>query len=380
MFIILIFLLAILIYIFFGYPVILWILSLLFSKKVNKKEIYPYVSLIISAYNEESIMRQKIENSLDLEYPKEKIEIIVASESTDKTNEIVKKYKDQGVILYAYEKREGKRATLYRTVPFAKGEIIVFSDANAMYKKDAIKKVVRNFSDERIGCVSGKLRYINPKESSIGKGETSYWEYDFILKKMASRLFSLAGCGGVNGSIFAIRKELYNPIDKHRGDDFEISCRIEINGHGVIMEPEAISHEESSKNSKQEFQRKVRLATWNLKSSLLLLGEALKKGRLLTAFLLFSHRFLRYITPVWLILLFVSSAFLFDNDNIRYFFYLQLAFYFLAVSGFIMEKTDYKVHALFFIPFYFCMVNGAAFLGLTKNLFGKSELLWEKSR
>ena len=380
MFIILIFSLSFLIYIFFGYPVILWILSFLFGKKVNKKEIYPYVSLIISAYNEENVMRQKIENSLELDYPKEKLEIIVASESTDKTNEIVKEYKDKGVTLYAYEKREGKRATLYRTVPLAKGEIIVFSDANAIYKKDAVKKIVRNFSDKRIGCVSGRLRYINQKRSIIGEGETTYWEYDFILKKMASRLFSLAGCGGVNGSIFAIRKELYNPIDRHRGDDFEISCRIEIGGYGVILETEAVSCEESSEDSKQEFRRKVRLATWNFKSTVMLLTEALQRGRILTAFLLFSHRFLRYTTPVWLILLFVNSAFLFDNGNIRYFFYLQLVFYFLAVSGFIMEKADHKANAIFLIPFYFCMVNGAAFLGLTKNLFGKSELLWEKSR
>ena len=142
----------------------------MFGKKVNKKEIYPYVSLIISAYNEENVMRQKIENSLELDYPKEKLEIIVASESTDKTNEIVKEYKDKGVTLYAYEKREGKRATLYRTVPLAKGEIIVFSDANAIYKKDAVKKIVRNFSDKRIGCVSGRLRYINQKRSIIGEG------------------------------------------------------------------------------------------------------------------------------------------------------------------------------------------------------------------
>lgn len=377
MLIVFIFSLSVLLYTFFGYPVILGILSSLFARRVSKKEFYPPVSLIISAYNEEGVIRQKLENSLELDYPREKLEIIVASESTDKTNEIVNEYKDKGMVLYMYRKREGKRATLYRTVPLARGEIVVFSDANAMYQKDAIKKIIRNFSDSRIGCVSGRLKYINPEESSIGKGETTYWEFDLILKKMASRLFSLGG--GVNGSIFAIRKELYNPIDKYRGDDFEISCRIEIGGYGVVLEPEAISYEETSENSRQEFKRKVRLATWNFKSTLMLLTEALQKRRLLTVFLLFSHRLLRYITPLWLILLFVGNVFLLSS-NLRYFFYLQLIFYAMAFSGLIMEKTNRKVTPLFLIPFYFCMVNYAAFLGLTKNIFGKTELLWEKAR
>jgi poly-beta-1,6-N-acetyl-D-glucosamine synthase len=371
--------LSTLLYIFFGYPVTLGILSFLFNKRVNRKESYPYVSMIISAYNEECIIRQKIENSLELDYPEEKLEIVVASESTDKTNDIVKEYTGEGVTLYAYHKREGKRATLYRTVPLVKGEIIVFSDANAMYKRDALKKIVSNFSDNRIGCVSGRLKYINPKESAIGTGETTYWEFDFILKTLASRLFSLAGCGGVNGSIFAIRKKLYNPIDKYRGDDFEISCRIQINGHGVIMEPEAISYEEPSDDSKQEFKRKVRLAAWNFKSAVMLLTEALQKGKLLTAFLLFSHRFLRYTTPLWLIALFISNVYTLESYLI-YFLYLQLAFYSLAFLGLVIEKYNHKINSLFLIPFYFCMVNYAAFLGLTKNVLGKTEMFWEKAR
>ena len=377
MLIVFIFSFSVLIYIFFGYPVVLGILSFLFGKKVNKKEFYPHVSLIISAYNEENIIREKIENSFELDYPKEKLEIIVASESTDKTNEIVKEYIGKGVVLYAYDNREGKRATLYRTVPLAKGEIIVFSDANAIYKRDAIRKLVRNFFDDRIGCVSGRLIYVNPKKSSIGSGEITYWEYDLILKRMASNLFALGG--GVNGSILAIRKKLYNPIDKYRGDDFEISNRIEINGHGVILEPEAISYEETSENSKQEFKRKVRLATWNLKSTILLLIEAVQKGRLLTTFILFSHRFLRYITPVWLIILFLSNSFLL-NTNLIYLFFLQILFYSLAFIGLTMEKYYNKINSFLLIPSYFCMVNYAALLALMKNLFGKTEMLWEKVR
>ncbi|MFQ5788074.1 MAG: glycosyltransferase, partial [Thermodesulfobacteriota bacterium] len=329
--------------------------------------------------NEEDIIRQKIENSLDLDYPHEKLEIIVASESTDRTNDIVREFEGKGVVLYAYEKREGKRATLYRTVPLAKGDIIIFSDANAIYKKDSIKKITRNFVDKRIGCVSGRLQYLNPKESSIGVGETTYWEFEFVLKRMASRLFSLAGCGGVNGSIFAIRKDLYNPIDKYRGDDFEISCRVELGGYGSVLEPEAISYEESSEDSKQEFKRKVRLASGNFKCTVMLLIEALQKGKLVTAFLLFSHRFLRYTTPLWLISLFISNLFLL-NSNLIYYLYPQLIFYFLAILGLTLERASHRVYTPFLFPFYFCMVNYAALLALVKNVFGKTEMFWEKAR
>lgn len=377
MLIVFIFSLVVLIYTFFGYPLILWMLSVFFGKKVNQKEYYPSVSLIISAYNEEGCIKKKMENSLKLDYPKDKLEIIVASESTDKTNEIVNEYKEEKVVLYAYAKREGKRATLYRTVPKAKGEIIIFSDANAIYKSDAIKKIIRNFADQRIGCVSGRLRYIKSKESLIGSSESNYWEYEFFLKRMASKLFLLTG--GVNGSIFAIRKALYDPIDKNRGDDFEIACRIQINGYGVVLEPEAISYEETSKNSKQEFERKVRLASWNLKSTILLLGEALKKRKLLTAFFLFSHRLLRYTTPVWIILVFVINIFLLDSA-LYYFFFLQLVFFSLAFLGFIIERLKLKVNSLFLMPFYFCMVNYAAMIGLIKNILRKTELFWEKTR
>jgi cellulose synthase/poly-beta-1,6-N-acetylglucosamine synthase-like glycosyltransferase len=364
-------------YIFIGYPLVLSVLSLLFGKKVKRRDICPAVSLIISAYNEEKVIREKIENTFELDYPKDKLEIIVASESTDKTNEIAAEYLEKNVVLCAYQKREGKRATLYRTVPKAKGEIIVFSDANALYKRDAIKKLVRNFADKRIGCVSGRLIYVNPKESSIGEGETTYWEYEFFIKKMASRLFLLSG--GVNGSIFAIRKALYNPIDKYRGDDFEIASRIQIAGYGVILEPEAISYEETSANARQEFSRKVRLVTWNIKSVLLLLAEAMKKRRFFTAFLLFSHRLLRYTTPVWLLVIFISNSFLLGGP-LKYFFFLQMVFFFLAFSGFIIEKMKRQINPLFLMPFYFSMVNFAAFIGLMKNIFEKPEMVWEKAR
>lgn len=364
-------------YIFIGYPVVLLVLSMLLGKKILRKDIRPTVSLIISAYNEEKVIRRKLENTLELDYPKERLEVIVASEATDKTNDIVKEYADRGIVLQAYGYREGKPATLFKTVPLAKGEIIIFSDANALYWKDAILKLVRNFADPRVGCVSGRLTYVNPKESMVGGMESTYWEFEFFLKGLLSRMMALSG--GINGSIFAIRKALYNPIDKYRGDDYEISNRIQMAGYGVVLESEALSFEEASATSKQEFKRKVRLATWNLRSTLILMKEALIKGKWLTFFVIFSHRFLRYTTPVWILMLFGSNLFLL-NGLLFWFFFLQLLFYGAALAGFILENRKVKVKTLFQLPFYFCMVNGAAFLALIKNLFRKTEILWEKTR
>lgn len=372
-----IFSLVVLAYTFVGYPILIIVLSFLFGKDVKKAEYYPMISLIISAYNEEGHIREKLENSLELDYPRDKLEIIVASESTDRTNEIADKYKDRGIKLFAYQNREGKRATLYRTVPLAVGEIIVFSDANAIYDRLAVKNIVRNFHDGRIGCVSGRLKYTNPRKSAVGKGENAYWEHDLFLKKMSSRLFRLGG--GVNGSIFAIRKELYRPIDKFRGDDYEISGRVEIDGYGVVLEPEAISYEETSERSRQEFKRKIRLATWNLKSTVILLKESVAKQRFLTSLIFFSHRFLRYTTPIWLIMLFVSNLSL-KGRVAATLLLLQALFYLLAWSGFILEKRGKKAGILFFLPQYFCMVNCAAFIALIKNILGKNEMLWEKAR
>jgi hypothetical protein len=246
-----------------------------------------------------------------------------------------------------------------------------------MYDKAAIKNIVRNFNDDRIGCVSGRLRYTNPNDSAVGKGENAYWEHDLILKKMASRLFKLGG--GVNGSIFAVRKELYRPIDKFRGDDYEISGRVEIDGYGVVLEPDAISYEETSKRSQQEFKRKIRLATWNLRSTVLLLKESLVKRRFLTSLIFFSHRFLRYTTPVWLMLLFTSNMFL-EGAPAGIFLIIQISFYLAALLGLLMEKAGRKSNFIFLVPQYFCMVNCAALVALFKNIFGKNEMLWEKVR
>lgn len=374
-------------YCYLGYPLILIILGLIFGKepafakamagKLKKAEITPSVSLLIPVYNEEKIIKKKIENSLDLDYQKDKLEIVVASESNDKTNEIVKKYENKGVKLFAYSGREGKQYTIYRTIPQCKGEIIVLTDANGMFKKDALLKLVRNFADPRIGCVSGELKYINPQETSIGESEGIYWRYEIFIKKLESKIQSILGA---NGSIYALRKELYSPISKYRGDDFELPIRVAQQGYGVVWEPEAISEEEVYPETIKEFKRKVVIIGWHFRGAFILLKESFKKNQPLLVFQLISHKILRWLIGFFLVFIFLSNILLLDNPFYSILFIGQIIFYSLAIFGYFLDKKRKKLNKLVNLAYYFCMVNLAALVGVIKGILGKQKPTWEKVR
>jgi len=368
---------AIILYVYLGYPLLLMVLTGLQQKKVDKSDILPSVALIISSYNEENVIEQKILNSLNLDYPKELLEIVVASEATDRTNEIISRYKNAGIKLFSFDNREGKAATLYKVVPMTEGDIVVFSDANAIYDRQSIRKLVRNFHDKSVGCVSGRLQYSNPHQVTSGKGELTYWFYENFLRKVSS--------GAVAGSIFAMRREAYCPLSKYRGDDFELAINAAINGYRITYDEEAVSFEEVSETTGHEFKRKVRIASWNLESAFMLLMQALRAKRLFIAFKICSHRILRWLIPLFLIALFVSNLILYlgqyDSFNVTLVFYSQCAMYALALICYICDRFfGLKLSGGIWIPYYFCMVNYAALVGICKILFRKTEILWEVKR
>jgi cellulose synthase/poly-beta-1,6-N-acetylglucosamine synthase-like glycosyltransferase len=364
-------------YCYLGYPLILIILGLLFGKEIKRAEITPPVSLPIPVYNEEKIIQKKIENSLELDYPREKLEIVVASESDDKTNEIVKEYENRGVKLIEFAVRKGKQYTIYRTLPKCRGEIIVLTDANGMFKKDALLKLVRNFADPRVGCVSGELKYINPQKASIGESEGVYWKYEVFLKKLESKIFSLLGA---NGSIYALRKELYSPLSEYRGDDFDLPIRVAQQGYGVVWESEAISEEEVYPETIKEFKRKVVIIGWHFLGALILLRNSLKKYQPLLVFQLISHKILRWLIGFFLVFIFLSNILLLDNLFYVILFIGQIIFYSLAIFGYLLDISGRKLNKLVNLAYYFCMVNFAALLGVTKGILGKQKPIWEKVR
>lgn len=357
----------IIIYIYLAYPLLLFFLSKIVKKSVDKKEIYPKVSLIIAAYNEEKVIEKKILNSLEIDYPKGKLEIIVFSDgSTDKTDAIVKSYKNKGIKLFRYEGRKGKTYCQNESVKKAKGEIIVFSDANSIYDKLAIKNLVYNFNDELVGVVCGNLKYIKNNKNQEGL----YWKLENFLKKKES---SIKSCLGANGSIYALRKELYVNLNLDVISDFIEPFLIYKQGFRVIYDDKAFCFENLDDN-RAEFNRKRRiiLRSWQ---SLKYIKDFLNpfKYGLYSIFLL-SHKLFRWLVFFFLILLFISNLFLLDILIFRIIFYLQLIFYILSLSNL---KSKNKILS---IINYFCLINYASMLAFIDFLKGKKKLTWEVKR
>lgn len=366
------FLLSVILYVYLGYPIVLWLAGLARGMSLVKEDITPTVSLIIPAYNEEKCIAAKIDNSLSLDYPKDRLEIIIGSDgSIDDTNSIVRRYEHQGVILSHDHRRAGKSSVLMRCVKIANGEIVIFSDADSILEKDSLKNLVKSFADPSIGCVEGVRRDIDKKGLLL---DSLYWNYETMLKKLNSRIHSLIGA---TGAIFAVRRTLYSPINTERGDDFEIPIRVVLQGYGSVLEPSAIAYHPWLSN-KDEFGRIVRIVSWMMPSAFILLFEAVKKSKWLLAFQLISHKILRWCMPIFMILLFTV------NTGSRHGLYgplllTQVIFYSLAVAGYICDKFEIKITSTLKIPYFFCLINCASLVGMFKLAFGRSEINWMKT-
>ncbi len=366
---------ALIVYSYLGYPVALTILSFFISVTPKRDETYtPKVTLLIMAYNEEGCIREKIENAFATDYPLKKLEIIVASNgTTDRTDEIVREYHDRGVKLLSY-KEAGKTNAENLSIPKARGEIVVLSDANSIYESDAIRKMVSYFADERVGVVAGRLRYVSSK-TMTGKGESLYWNYDGIVKTLESKLGkTLVAHGGT----MAFRKKLYEPIDKALTEDFILPIRLIGKGYLHIYEPAAVIMEKAAEKGKDEYERKRRIVTQGARSFFTLMRE-LPLSQPLVIFELISHKFLRWIVGVFMVGVLTSNLFLLGDNFYFVIFILQIAFYLAALTGYLFEKKGIKVKLLY-IPYFFCLVNAAAISGIINMLFGGKLSSWEKAK
>ena len=363
-------------YIYIGYPVLLYLISLFIHKPIIKSEVYlPCVSLIVSVFNEDSLIEEKIENTLSLDYPEDKLEIIFVSDcSTDNTDKIIEQYVSENFVLIKQKERKGKTEGLNKAVPLTRGEIIVFSDANAFYQKDSLKKLVRNFSDPTIGGVTGEAKYIEGLELPAERCEDKYWEYEKYLKTKETVLGSMVGG---DGAIYAIRKNLYVPLDTQDISDFLNPLQIVSKGFRVVYEPEAVCYEEASGSFKKEFKRKSRIVSRSLKSTFKIPNvlNPFKTG--IFSLQLLSHKLLRWHVPILLIIILISSYLLgVRSPGYKYFFFFQLAFYGLSlISPFLQLKSNYS-----YIPYYFCVVNYASFIGILNAYTGNVPAIWIPQR
>jgi poly-beta-1,6-N-acetyl-D-glucosamine synthase len=364
-------------YSYIGYPVFIWIMGTLFTSRRMKDDHYqPMVSMIVSAYNEEAIIQEKIANFLNLDFPKSRIELLIGSDgSTDKTNQILAKNKSEQIHSFIYESRSGKSSVLNRLVKKAQGDILVFSDANTMYEANAIQKLVRHFADTKIGGVCGKLHLINPNDNSGGKGETLYWDYENRLKFFESRFQTVLGA---NGAIYALRRALYRALPENKVimDDFIAPLKVVEQKYHVIYEPEALGIETTSQHIEGEFRRKIRIGAANF-NALNEISALLNPLRGFVAFGLWSHKIFRWFVPFLLVICFVSNVFLLDNSYYHIVFVLQCFFYGCAFVAFLLNLKGYTIR-IFTYPLYFCAVNLALAIGFYKFLTKSQKPAWQR--
>ncbi len=365
-------------YIYLGYPILITALRYCFPRHVRKEDILPRVSLIIAAHNEEKDLAAKIDNSLLLDYPVDRLEIIVASDcSTDDTDEIVRSYQYRGVILHRQNERHGKTRAQYRAACVSNGEILVFSDATTLYARDTLRKIVRSFADPEVGCVAGQLIYAQDKSSLVGKGCHSYWNYEKVIKENESRLGSLIG---VSGCCYAVRRSCQTRLASEMIDDFVIATEIHLLGLRTVYEPEAITIEETNSKSRDEFRMRVRIIEQTM-SALRRYKQVLnplKHG--MFAFQMLSHKLLRYTVPIWLLLALFANLYLaFEGGIYLIMLIAQLIAYGMAFAGWQADRFN-RASRILAIPYYFVLVNVATVAAFIKFMTGESHVVWEPNR
>lgn len=386
-------LLSIVFYTYIGYGIILFMLvklKRLFYKKVSNGTSFndlielPEVTLLIPAYNEKDYVLDKIENTNQLNYPKDKLKVVwVTDGSDDGTNEIVKAH--ENITLFHKDERKGKIDAMNRVMKFVKTPIVVFTDANTKLGKDSVMDIVACFNRKAVGCVSGEKRIVNKnKDNAAGSGEGLYWKYESQLKSWDSELYSAVGAAG---ELFAIRTELYKKVEPDTIlDDFIISLRIAMNGYVIEYVPSAYAVETASKNVKEELKRKIRISAGGIQSVKRLwpLLNVFKYGVL--SFQYISHRVLRWtITPVSLLLLIPVSLILalsyglLSSNFFTLFFWIQIFMYVLAFFGWYMEQKVTRIKILF-VPYYFLIMNLSVILGFFRYMGNNQSVKWERAQ
>ncbi len=368
---------ALLFYVYAGYPLVLAVLSIFARRRRPEAGHTPSLSILIAAHNEEAGIARKIEQTLALDYPADKIEILVLSDgSTDGTDAIVRSFTDPRVRLVRVEPRRGKTNAQNFGVRQARGEVLVFSDATTVYHPQALRYLACNYADPNVGAVSGRYQYFDPQGNSpTGLGTVAFWNYENLIKTFQSRIQTISGCCGC---IYSVRRALYTELAPEIISDLVQPLWVIQKGYRVVFEDRALAYEETTQSTAEEFSMRVRVVTRGMRGLLSVpdLFKPWKHGWV--CFQLVSHKVMRWMVALFLMALLVSSAMLSRQPFYLYLFLLQAAFYLAALLS-----VTFPLHRrwkLLGIPLYFCTLNAAALLSLIEVLRGKKYATWQPVR
>jgi cellulose synthase/poly-beta-1,6-N-acetylglucosamine synthase-like glycosyltransferase len=369
---------AVIAYVYAGYPILLRLGVFGKRKPVERGCATPSVSIIVAAHNEESVIEAKLKNLLGADYFRDRVEILIGSDgSSDRTEELVRPYRTEGVGLISFPQQQGKSAMQNGLVAAASGEILVFTDADCLFDSAALSHIIENFSDPKVGLVTARPAYVNESETPITENESFYLRYETWLRGQESERGLLAMA---SGSLFAMRRSLWRPLEPNLGDDFALPLRVAGMGFRNVLESQAVALTCLTQNHLDSMLRlKVRIISKDFRALLAnaRLLNPFRHGRIAAS--LWSHKLLRWLIPYFLAGLFISSFVLIGAPFFRASFLLQASFYALALIGF--SRDDRRgVRFPWSLAMSFCVVNLAAFLGTLKCLAGRGSGQWKPDR
>lgn len=364
-------------YVYIGYPVLLASGILGARKKPSRAPLEPVVSILVPAHNEEGVIRAKIEGLLALDYPKDKLEILVGSDgSTDRTEEFVRQYAGAGVQLLSFTQQVGKSAIQNALVEKSTGSVLVFSDADCQPSTDAVRRLVENFADPAVGLVTAGPVYANAGDSQIGENEGLYWRYENWIRGQESERGLLATA---SGWFFGMRRSLWKPLDANVGDDFVLPLQTALEGfRNVVDERIRVLSDFAAERPSSMFAMKKRIISKDLRG-LFANRRALNPFSAgCVAIGLWSHKLLRWAVPYFMAGLLLSSAFLIADWLFLAFLCLQLAFYAAAAGAYWVGGA--RARLPWSIPLSFCIVNGAALAGTLHFATRRTVGRWKPTR
>lgn len=376
-------------YAYVGYPLILALLARLWPKRaVAELAERPSVTLLVAAYNEAAVIADKLENSLALDYPADKLQIIVAADgSDDETAQMARHYEDRGVLVNYRPERMGKMAAINRAMPLATGEIVLFSDANNMYAPDTVREMVRPFADATVAAVSGAKRILKG-DGALGASEGLYWRYESLIKKYETRI---GCCTAVAGEILALRRDRFvSPPDDIINDDFYMAMQLVKQGYRVVYAPAAHSFERVSLSAQDEVARRARIVAGRYQA-MFRAAELLPWQRPLVAWQIISHKYVRPLVPLAMIMALISNIWLVGRllGNMPkpspwaswplVMLALQGLFYGAAAVGSVWESKG-MIGKLLYVPNFLVQSNMAALIGLYRFLTRQQTTRWQRAQ